>query len=51
MKVEIAYNTLDDKEWWFEFGITVQRYGYNDLNWLVSFSFVFFTIYFRFRKK
>ena len=51
MKIEIALNTLDNKNWWFDLGISLQKTPYHHENKRVcAFEFIFFTIYLRWGK-
>ena len=51
MKIEFITNKLDD-DWWFDIGISVMpTHKGSGGDYLISFSFGFWSIYFRFKKR
>ena len=50
MKIEIALNTLDNKDWWFDLGISIQKTPYHENKRVCAVGFIFFTIYLRWGK-
>lgn len=47
MKIEVSLHTLDDKEWWFDLGISIHRTPYYEKKRVVTLALVFFSIYLR----
>jgi len=45
--VEFSLNTLDDKEWWFDLGISYSKANYHEKKHVFTIALVFFTFYFR----
>ena len=50
MKLEVALNTLDNKEWWYDLGISIQKTPYHENKRVCAVEFIFFTIYLRWGK-
>lgn len=50
MKIECNWNTLDDKEWWFDLGIAYQNTDY-EYKKVLSIGLGFATVYIRFIKR
>lgn len=51
MKIEISWNTLDDKEWWFDLGISYQNSNYYKYKKVFTIGLGIATIYIRFIKR
>lgn len=47
MKVEIVLNTLDNKEWWFDIGISYQTTSYYKTKRVFTIALLFFSVYVR----
>jgi len=47
MKIEIAWNTLDHKEWWFDLGIGYQSTDYYEYKKVLTIGLGIATIYFK----
>lgn len=47
MKVEITLNTLDNKEWWFDIGLSYQRTPYTRTKQVFTIALLFFSVYIR----
>jgi len=47
MKVEITLNTLDNREWWFDLGLSYQRTQYTRTKRVFTIALIFFSVYVR----
>jgi hypothetical protein len=47
MKVEIVLNTLDNKEWWFDLGLSYQRTLHPRTKRVFTIALLFFSVYVR----
>ena len=47
MKIQVLLHTLDNKEWWFDIGISYQKAIYNRKKYLITIGIVFFSVYVR----
>ena len=48
MNIELTLNTLDNKEWWFDLGISCQKTDYHpQKKYVFTISLVFFSVYVR----
>ena len=48
MKMEVTLNTLDNKNWWFDLGISYQTTEFHpEKNHVFTIALVFFSIYVR----
>jgi hypothetical protein len=48
MNIELTLNTLDNKEWWFDLGISCQKTNYHhQKKYVFTISLVFFSVYVR----
>ncbi len=47
MKIEVSLNTLDDKEWWFNLGLSYDKVHYHEMKHVFTIGVIFFSIYVR----
>ena len=47
MNIELTLNTLDNKEWWFDIGMSYQKTHYHEKKRVFTIALVFFSVYVR----